>query len=168
MANYKGSYTVEIVDINGDHAVMRIPTLQIDTRTLAQLATTSGALGTAIVALTNGKVVKTGFSFDIVTAQYLVGATPPFNAEYSSVTDGARMQFSNALRERMSATVPAPLEHVFGANSNIVDSTQADVAAFIALIAADATGASGTAFNLYEGGVKTGKGARRRRTALIP
>jgi hypothetical protein len=168
MANYKISYTFEIVDINGDTAVMRIPSLQIDTRTLAQLATTSGALGGGINALTNGKTIKTGVSIDFVTAQYLVGTTPPNNAEYSSVTDGARLQFSNSLRERMSLTVPAPLEHVFGTNTNIVDSTQTDVAALIALIAADAQGASGTAFNLYEGGVKSGRGARRRRTSLIP
>jgi len=168
MANYKGSYTFEYVDINGDTALMRIPTLQIDTRTLAQLATTSNTLGAAINLVTNGKAIKTGFSFEVVTAQYVVGASPPNNAEYSSVTDGARLQFSNALRERMSMTIPAPLEHVFGALSNIVDSTQTDVAALIALIAADAVGASGTAFNLYEGGVKTGRGARRRRSSLVP
>jgi hypothetical protein len=168
MANYKGAYTFEIVDVNGDHAVMRIPTLQIDTRTLAQLATTSSAIGATIVAMTNGKVVKTGITFDFVTAQFLVGTAPPTNAEYSSVTDGARLQFSNSLRERLSSTVPAPREALFGAASNVVDSTQADVAAFIAEIAAAATGASGTAFNLYEGGVKTGRGARRRRTSLIP
>jgi hypothetical protein len=168
MANYKGAYTFEIVDINGDVATMRIPSLQVDTRTIAQNATASAALGAAIVALTNGKVIKTGVSFDFVTAQYLVGSTPPTNAEYSSVTDGARLQFSNSLRERMSTTIPAPLEHVFGTNTNIVDSTQADVATFIGLIAADAVGASGTTFNLYEGGVKTGRGARKRRTSLIP
>jgi len=168
MANYKGYYTFEYVDINGDTATTRIPTLQVDTRTLAQLVTTSNTLGAGINLLTNAKAIKTGFAFEVVTAQYIVGSSPPNNAEYSTVTDGARLQFSNSLRERFAMTVPAPLEHVFGALSNIVDSTQTDVAALIALIAADAVGASGTAFNLYEGGVKTGRGARRRRSSLIP
>jgi hypothetical protein len=168
MANFKCAWTFEIIDVNGDTALMTLPTLQIDTKTIAQMVTASGALGALINPLTNGKVIKTGFRVDIVTAQLVPGATPPNDALWRSVTDGARLQFSNSLRERMSSTIPAPVETVFAGPTNVVDETQTDVAAFIALVGTDCTGASGTAFNLYEGGVKTGRGARQRISTRVP
>src|ERR1041384_4194978 len=49
---------------------------------------------------------------------------------------------TNGNGERGSLTIPAPLESVFGAASNVVDSTNANVAALIALIEADMVGPS--------------------------
>ena len=169
MANYTVEQTFEIVDVNGDTANVRVPSLQADTRTIAQAQTTNAAIAAALIACSNGKIIRRGYSVQFDEAQFIVGTTPPTNAEYSSVTDGARLQFANALGERMSLTVPAPLEADFGTSSNVVDSTDVNVAALIALITGGAaTGKSGTAFNLYKGGIKTGRGARRRRTSLIP
>src|SRR5215469_7423389 len=129
MANYKTRYFIQVTDINGDVAEVSVPSFNGDTATLAQFATNMASLEPLVAAVTNGKITKQGFSVLLNEAQYLVGTTPPNNAEYSSVTDGARLQFSNALGERTAVTIPAPLEAVFGANSNIVDSTQTDVAA---------------------------------------
>ena len=168
MANYRTQYDFEVVDVNGDTANIRIQTLQPDTRTFAQMVTTTGALATAIIACSNGKIIRQGFSVLVNEAQFLVGTSPPTNAEYSSVTDGARLQFANSLGERGSITVPAPLETDFGSASNVVDSLDTNVAALIALLQASMVGASGTALNLYKGGIKVGRRARVRRSALVP
>lgn len=168
MANYKIRQTFQIVDVNGDIASLEVPSVQPDTRTLAQAQSTNALLAAALTACSNGKVTRRGYSVMFDEAQYIVGTAPPTNAEYSSVTDGARLQFSNNLAERYALTVPAPLESVFGASTNIVDSTNANVAALIALIQTAASGASATLFNLYKGGTKVGRGARVRRTSLIP
>ncbi len=168
MANYTFEYTYEYVDVNGDIATMRIPSFTGDSRTLAQLATTSAAIGTAINACTNGKAIRTGVSVLFIEAQLIVGTAPPTNAEYSSVTDGARLQFANGVGSRMSLTIPAPLESDFGGTSNVVDSTGANIGALIAIIEADAADKGGNLFNLYKGGIKVGRRARRRRSALVP
>jgi hypothetical protein len=168
MADYRGFWSYEYVDVNGDTAMMRLPFNLVDTKTIANIVTSSAALGALIDPLTNAKNIKVSASIDILTAQLLVGTTPPNNAEYSSVVDGARLQFSNSVRERMSSTIPAPLESIFGASSNIVDMTNTDVAAFIAGVAAQCAGGSLNSFNLYEGGVKVGRGARRRRNPRVP
>lgn len=168
MANYTGYYEYEFVDINGDTANVRVPFFTGDARTVAQMATTANAIGAALDACTNAKAVRVGFSFLIVEAQLIVGTTPPNNAEYSSVTDGARLQFANGVGSRTSLTVPAPLESDFGASSNVVDSTNANVAALIAEIQIAASDKGGNVFNLYKGGIKVGRRARRRRSSLVP
>jgi hypothetical protein len=159
----------EIVDINGDHAECSMPI------SLAHDATTdtvTGLLGTfagLVAAATNGKIIKQSYSVLFSKAQLIVGTAPPNNAEYSSVTDGARMQFANTDGSRGALTIPAPLEALFGVSSNVIDSTQAQVAPLIAFYVANAHAtASGPLLNLYKGGVKTGKGTRRRRSALVP
>lgn len=168
MTNYKGTYDFQVTDFNGDVATVRFPVISSGTATIANLVTNAGTLETALAAATNGKVTRQGFSVLFNEAQYLVGTAPPNNAEYSSVTDGARLQFADGGGERMSVTIPAPLEALFGANSNVVDSTQTDVAAIIAAVASICNSLSGSFFNLYKGGIKVGKRARRRRSPLIP
>jgi|SRR5579872_5458840 len=168
MANYDAFYEIQFTDINGDTALMRVRTALPDTTTFAAAVTGLGALVTDTAALTNAKVTRQSFSVLVNEAQYLVGTSPPNNAEYSSVTDGARLNFADGSGDRMSVTIPAPVEAVFGPNSNVVDSTEADVATFIAQIAATARPAVGGAFNLYKGGIKVGRRARRRVSRLIP
>lgn len=168
MANFNAKYTVEIVDVNGDHSITTMPVLHADTTTVAQMQTDSAGFGGAVIACSNGKVIKRSVTLLFDEAQLIVGTTPPTDAEYSSVTDGARLQFSNAEGQRYSLTVPAPLETDFGAASNVVDSTDTNVAALIAFIVAHATSPANFLFNLYKGGVKVGKGARRRRSSLVP
>lgn len=168
MASYNLRYLIQITDINGDTAEVSLPSHLADTTTLAAIATGLGTLATDIAACSNGKVTRQSFRVLVNEAQYLVGTTPPTDAEYSSVTDGARLQFADGAGEKTSLTIPAPVEAIFGANSNVVDSTISQVATLITQVAASANSTSGTAFNLYKGGVKTGRGSRRRATRLIP
>jgi len=168
MAAYNMEFVYTVVDINGDVAVVRVRRNDGDARTLAQLATTNAALEAGLAAMTNGKVIRQGVNVLFNEAQFLVGTTPPVNAEFSTVTDGAKFSFANGNGERTSTTIPAPIEALFGANSNVIDSTQTQAAAWIALIAADSNAPSGAAYNLYKGGIKVGKRARIRRTSLIP
>ena len=168
MANYMAHHHFTIVDVNGDQATVTVPQQTPDSRTVAILATANAAIGTAILACSNGKTIQRSVTILLDEAQLIVGTTPPTNAEYSSVTDGARLQFANNIGERYAMTVPAPLESDFGAASNVVNPTDANVAALITTITADATGKSGTTLNLYKGGIKVGKRARTRRSALVP
>lgn len=168
MASYKLEYNLVVVDVNGDQAQVRIPTFAADTNTLAALATIMAVWVPDIQALTNGKIIRQGLTVLLNEAQYLVGTAPPTNAEYSSVTDGARLAFANGAGARTALTVPAPLESIFGANTNVVDSTNANVATLIADIAAHTLAPFGGAYNLYKGGVKTGRHSRKRVTHLIP
>jgi hypothetical protein len=168
MANYYVEYEFQIVDVNGDTALTRVPSLQVDTVTLAAMITKSNAIGAALIACSNGKTVRTSISITNITAQLIVGSAPPTNAEYSSVTDGARLNFANGTGARMSLTVPAPLESDFGPSSNVVNPLDTNVAALIGEIASTATDRGGTLFNLYKGGIKVGKRARLRRSSLVP
>lgn len=169
MARYNGHWFIQITDINGDVATVRIPWNAPDTTTLATLATDMATLEAAVAALTNGKVTRQGVNALFNEAQYLVGTAPPTNAEYSSVTDGAKLQFATGDGQRTSVTIPAVIEAAFGSDSNVVDSTQAAVATFITAFEANAVPPSGSGtYNLYKGGIKVGKRARKRRTALIP
>lgn len=168
MANYNGRFEIQVTDINGDRAMVTFPWHGADTTVVSDIASACAALATVVAAATNGKITKQGFSLFINEAQYLVGTTPPNDAEYSSVTDGARFSFADGAGERTAATIPAPLEALFGANSNVVDSTQTQAAAIIAAVAAQCKSPAGAAYNLYKGGVKTGRHSRKRATRLIP
>lgn len=168
MASYKLRYTFQVVDFNGDIANVSFPDFLIDTATVAALHTVSANLLGVLAAATNGKITRQGVSILFNEAQYLVGVAPPTNAEYSSVTDGAKFNFADGLSDRTSVTVPAPIEALFGASSNIIDSLQAQAAALIAAVANDCHDPAGGTYNLYKGGAKTGRHTRRRVTRLIP
>lgn len=168
MASYRGRVDLQVVDFNGDTAVVSFPQFLTDTHTIANVATNVAALATVVAAATNGKIIRQSFSFLINVAQYLVGTTPPTNAEYSSVTDGAHFSFGDGAGNRMSCTIPAPLEAMFGASSNVIDPLQTQAAALIAAVAADCQSPANTAYNLYKGGVKVGRHSRKRVTPLIP
>lgn len=168
MANYNIRLKVQITDINGDVAEATFPMHTSDASTLALVVTSLGTMATSLAALTNGKVTRQSFSVLVNEAQYLVGTTPPTNAEYSSVTDGARLSFADGSGERMAVTIPAPIEALFGTNSNVVDSTVSAVSTFIGDVAANCGSTSGVAFNLYKGGIKVGRHSRKRVTKLIP
>jgi hypothetical protein len=168
MARYKLKYTVQVTDINGDVANVDVTSSIGDTVTVAGLATIMAGIVSPIAAATNGKVTRQSVTILFNQAQYLVGTTPPNNAEYSSVTDGARFQFADGAGERTSITIPAPLEAMFGSNSNVIDSTQTQAAGVITMMEANAGDLAGTLFNLYKGGAKVGRGVRRRRSLLVP
>lgn len=168
MASFDAHYTLEYVDVNGDTATVRMPFQAGDAGTIAGIHTNGSALQAVVDACTNAKNISLSVTVLFNKAHLIVGTTPPNDAEYSSVTDGARLQFGNSLGERNSVTIPAPLESDFGASSNVVDSTDANVAALIAFWQANAANPSNTLFNLYSGGIKVGRRARIRRSSLVP
>ncbi len=168
MASYEGHLEVQITDINGDVAQVRMPVAFADTKTLAQINTEVGTFATNVGAVSNGLVTLKGFSVKFAEAAYVVGVSPPANTEYSSVTDGARLQFADTAGGRSSITIPAPLESMFGTASNVVNPLDANTALLIAFFAANAGSLSGLNYTLYKGGIKVGRRARRRRSALIP
>ncbi len=163
MASYEIYYEYQITDINGDSAQTRMVSVNADTATLAGLATTAAATGALIAPLTNGKITSTGIHVVLTRAQISAGtAPPPADLKYPSVTDGARLAFGSTAGPARSVTIPAPVEAVFKTGTLTVNPAQSDVAAFITQMEAF-TGVGGAA-NLYEGGVKTGRHARRRVT----
>lgn len=169
MARYDFDWVFQVTDVNGDVATVRFPSNGPDTLTLAVLATDLATLATDLSAATNGKITRQGLSVRFSESAMVVGTSPPTNAEYSSVTDGARMQFATADGQRTSLTIPAPIEALFGASSNVVDSTNAHASALIADVATNCVPPSGSGtYNLYKGGIKVGKRARLRRSSLVP
>lgn len=164
MANFKTTLWVEIIDIDGDTARVSLNTMEGDTGILSDIATNTATLATNLAAVSNGKVVKQGVTVIFDEAQFLVGTTPPTDATYPKVEDGARLQFSNAEGSRASITIPAVRELAFNTPSdrNTVNPTQTAVKALIDFFKATALDSGLNALNLYQGGVKVARHARRR------
>jgi hypothetical protein len=164
---FKSYFTLELGDINGDVAIMRIPSvISDDTASIANQVTIIDALVTALGApgtITNGKVIRSSFSFVRNEAQ-LAGGTPALDAEFPSVADKARLQFTNAQGSRLVVAVPAPIEAIFHAPpaDDTVDPASA-VSALIAVVEANAHDIGSNVLNLYQGGVRQKSRARRRK-----
>jgi hypothetical protein len=165
--SYKGYYSLEIGDANGDVAVMRIPTQVVDdTTTVGAYAANLAAIGTALGApgtITNGKVIRQSFSFTKMEAQ-LAGGSPPLDAEFPSVADKASLTFTNSNGSKITVSVPAPIEALFHAPpaDDTVDPASA-IAALITSIESSASDVGNHALNLYQGGVRRKSRARRRK-----
>lgn len=163
MANLTVELAVQVTDVNGDTALVRLQQVVADSATLAAIATNVGNMATALAACTNGKVTSQSYSVVVNKAQISAGtAPPPANATYPSVTDGARLSFGNSAGEKRLITVPAPLLTDFKPNSNTVNPSDANIAALISFVESQQD-FDGTT-NLYEGGVKTAHHARKRAT----
>lgn len=165
MANYRARYTQVIADVDGNIAQASfVAGATPDTETIADLVTNLNAFGTALAGATNGKAIRGSVEVLGFEAQIVPGSTPPTDATYPSVTDGARLNFSNSAGSTGHITVPAPVEAVFlpAPQRDYVDPAGA-ASALIAFMKANASNAAGNALNLYQGGIKVGRGARRRR-----
>lgn len=164
MATYLFHYEVEIGDVDGNVANTSLRAAVVDTVTVAQLATEVATFAADVQAASNGKVIRQGVSILFNEAQILPGATPPTDAVYPTVTDGARLNFSNGGGVTAHMTVPAPTEATFlpAPQRNYVDPA-GDASALIAFVKAHATDIAGTPLNLYQGGIKVGRGAPKRR-----
>jgi hypothetical protein len=164
MAIFRLTYWFDIVDIDGDVARTSVNTNVSDIGVVGDLDTNSNSLGTPLAAATNGKVIGRGCTILLDRAQLVVGSSPPADAIYPKVETGARLHFSNANGSRASWTVPAPKEAVFktGGERNTVDPAATLSANLITAFEAVADDVGGNALNLYQGGVRTGKHARRR------
>ena len=168
MAVYEWTYHLQLTDANGNRAQMSVPGGTVsDATTMAQLATDMASLITALGApgtITNAKVTSQTVSFLISKAN----PTGAVDAEYSGVEDGARMNFLNSVGGKGILTVPAPIAAVFASvpNEDTVD-TGGPVAPLITWYEAHAQG-NGAALNIYNGGVKIGRHARRRAQHRVP
>ncbi len=90
------------------------------------------------------------------------------NAEYSTIEDGARLSFLNSQAGRGQMTIPAPVAAIFAAppNESTVDPTTA-VSALITWYEANVSDQDAL-LNVYNGGVKVGRHARRRAQHRVP
>lgn len=161
MASYEVFFDIQITDVNGDSATTRLRSLYPDTTTIAGLATTAAANVGVVAACTNGKVTSSAIYILFNKSQISAGtAPPPASATYPSVTDGARLSFSNSNGLGRNVTIPAPLLTDFVAGTNTVNPGDTNVSALITQVIALADIDGST--NLYEGGVKVGRHSRRR------
>ena len=165
--HYKVYYNIEVGDANGDIAVMRIPSVVLnDADPVSAYVTTATTISAALGApgvITNGKVIRRGFSVLIDEAQ-LAGGVAAIDAEFPSAADKATLSFANASGSRLQVSIPAPVEGIFHAvpADDTVDPGSA-VAAFITAIEAQANDIGGHPLNLYAGGVRRKSRARRRK-----
>lgn len=165
MANVRIKFTQTIADINGQLATISYTdAAQSDASTLATMITTLNAFGTAFAAATNGKPVRGSFEVLGFEAQLIPGTPPPTNALYPTVTTGARLNFSNSFGSTAHITIPAPVAGVFLAapQEDFVDPA-GSASALITFLQGALVDVGGHALNLYQGGIKVGKRARRRR-----
>jgi hypothetical protein len=168
MASYDVYVTLTLTDANGDTAHMRVNLgTTPDTGTLAALANDTGLLLTALGApgtITNAKVTSATVSFLYEKA----GPSGAVDAEYSGVSDGARLNFLNSQGGRGQVTIPAPVTAVFATapNENVVDSG-GPVAALITFLEAHYFDGSNP-LNVYNGGRKVGRHAPRRAQHKVP
>lgn len=164
MANLNVTFHQEIADVDGNVAVASARRTLADTSTLAVIVASLNDFGAALGAATNGKVVRASFTVQVLEAQLIPGTPPPVDALYPSVTDGARLNFSNSDGATGHITIPAPTASTFlpPPQRDIVDPA-GDAAALIAWMQTNNDDSGGTHLNLYQGGTKVGRGARKRR-----
>lgn len=162
MATYDVTFEVQLTDVNGNSALTELVLYgEADTTTLASWATAVASYAALIAACTNAKVTRTGIGVLFTKAQISSGtAPPPANATYPSVTDGARLNFGSSTGIRRALTIPAPLLTDFKTGQNVVNPADANIAPLIASVTSLGTAPYQT--NLYEGGAKVGRSARRR------
>jgi hypothetical protein len=168
MAAYEVHYQFQILDANGDTAIMTVPSgNDADTLTIAQLATRSAAFVTALGApgvVTNGKVVRTGVSI-LLTSPDPRAAPLPIDAEFPSVADKALLAWGTTQGGKAQLGIPAPVEVIFHAPpaDDTVDPSNAAMATLIAGYIALGADVGGNVFS-YRSGVRRKSRARRRRT----
>lgn len=109
-------------DNRGFKALSRIVTFQpdisADTTTIAGFFTSVAAVGTAVQAMSNAKVVSTGFSFDFDIAQEPSTET----GTYQLVIEKAHMEFGdgNTLKEFLSIAAPKDTLFLTSGQDNLI------------------------------------------------
>ena len=168
MATYAVSYHLTLTDANGNTAQMVVPAGDLtDTATVANLVTNITGLLTALGApgtITNAKVTSARISI----LEEKASPSGAVDAEFSGVEDGAQLNFQNSQGARGILRIPAPIPTVFAAapNENVVD-PGGPVSALITWYVAHA-GSGINLINVYNGGVKVGRHARRRAQHKVP
>lgn len=111
----------------------------------------SGPLNAAIQAAMNGAIL-----FSTQGLPY-VGSSTPVGGQYQSVQDVALFAFATVPGTTVQLVVPTPINAMFGANSTIIDPTNALAAAIIAQALLILTDAGGNAATAYAGGSKASR-----------
>jgi hypothetical protein len=161
MANYKAVHSITVTDADGHASTCSFSVGALgDTTTVAQLATSNAAINTVLAPLTNGKVTRRSVSILLDEAQG-VGT----DAAYPDIEQKAVLTFANAKGSKALFHIPAPVAAIFQAPpvADIVDLTNADVAAFLAAYEGQARDAGANPYNLCLGGSLSS----RRRARLI-
>ena len=133
------------------------------TETIGTVSTDVGAVGTAVAAMTNAKVVSTGFSTEWDIAQEPSSET----GSYELVIQGAHMQFGDGAGLREYITIPAPKDTLFlttGQDNLIVVNPASSLITALQTAAGNFnTPGDGVVFAQFFGGqLREGKPRRRR------
>jgi len=109
----RASLNFVVQDDRGFKALVKIRAhiddILTSTSVLGTFATDVGSVGTAVAAMTNAKVVSTGFSTEWDLAQEPSTET----GTYQLVIQGAHMQFADGAGLREYITIPAPKDTLF-------------------------------------------------------
>jgi len=160
MANYKVTHNLTVTDADGHPSTCSFSVGAVgDTTTVAQLATSNGAINTVLEPLTNGKVTKRSVSILLDEAQG-VGT----DAAYPDIEQKAVLVFGNNHGSKALFHVPAPKAAIFQAPpvADLVDLTNSDVAAFVTAYEAQARDAGANPYNLCLGGSLSSRRRARR------
>lgn len=156
-----------IQDDRGFRSHLRMVGFQPDISTAAAalhaVYTNMAGIGTAIAAMTNAKVVSTGFGFEFDIAQEPSSET----GTYQLVSQGAHLLFGDGNTTKLSVTIPAPIDGLFLTTTQdnliVVDPSAATLTAFQTAAAGLSTPGGGTWGAQFFGGQLRSQKPRRRR-----
>src|SRR5207237_1255233 len=117
-----------------------------------QAGSASGPVAADLQAMSNAELRF------VTQALPAIGAVTPSGGTYSLAQDVALFNFATVPGQSLQLIVPAPLQAIFGANSTIVDPTNALVLALIADVVGTMTDEAGNLVTAYKSG---SKGSRR-------
>lgn len=161
------TFKYQAQDDRGFRALMRINALIGDilggTTTLAAIGTDAANIGTALAAMTNAKIVETGFSVEFDIAQEPTTET----GTYQLVNQGAHLTFGDGIISKEFLTIPAPRDNLFLTTSQdnliVVNPAAANLVALQTATAGLASPADGQVFAQFFGGQLRSQKPRRRR-----
>src|SRR3974377_1693854 len=165
----RASLNFVVQDDRGFKALVKIRAhiddILTSTSVLGTFTTDVGSVGTAVAAMTNAKVVSTGFS----TGGDLAQEPAPATGTEQLVIQGAHMQFADGAGLREYITIPAPKDTLFltsGQDNLIVVNPASSLVAGLQTAASNFnTPGEGVVFAQFFGG-QLREAQRRRRRVL--
>jgi hypothetical protein len=86
-----------------------------------------------------------------------VSTATPGSGQYNLTTDTAVLIFQTGAGTGVRVVIPGPMNSIFGANSSVVDPTNASVAALIAAVIGTLGDAGGNVVTAYVSGIKSSR-----------
>jgi hypothetical protein len=154
-------------DNRGFRARIRIPAfvgdITVDATKVQDVAAHAASVGTALAAMTNAKIVRTGFAFDFDIAQEPASET----GQYQLVQDKAILTFGDGTVLKEHVFIPAPADVIFLTTSQdnliVVDPGTSQLAALQSAFSTTPSPAGGIVLSQFFGGQYRGGRSRRRR-----